>query len=111
MYKSKKRKIRILALVLSLTVLSFSMSAAATVAPPAAPDGTPPGGMGTSPEGAGAPPSGGADTMTYDYTGALNGVLSVGAGQQCGDQKRTDQNAKQAFFHRLLPPLYSLRPV
>ena len=99
MYKSKKRKIRILALVLSLTVLSFSMSAAATVAPPAAPDGTPPGGMGTSPEGAGAPPSGGADTMTYDYTGALNGVLSVGAGQQLASRDASigatdpDQNA------------------
>ena len=72
MYKSKKRMIRILALVLSLTVLSFTMSALATVAPPAAPDG-----MGTPPEGVGAPPDGGADTMTYDYTGPLNGVLSV----------------------------------
>lgn len=94
MYKSKKRMIRILALVLSLTVLSFTMSALATVAPPAAPDG-----MGTPPEGVGAPPDGGADTMTYDYTGPLNGVLSVGAGQQLASRDASigatdpDQNA------------------
>ena len=75
--KKNKRTKSIVALILCAAVLSFSMCAFATVEPPAAPpDG------GTAPDGMGEPPSGGADTMTYDYTGQLNGVLSVGAGQQ-----------------------------
>ena len=66
---------------LCATVLSLSMCAFAAVEPPAAPpDGGMPGG--TPPDGFGAPPAGGADTMVYDYTGVLNAVLTVGAGQQ-----------------------------
>lgn len=81
MQKRNKRITSILAMVLCITMLSFTMGAFATVEPPAAPaDGDMPGG--TPPEGMGAPPSGGADTMTYDYSGELKAVLSVGAGQQ-----------------------------
>lgn len=88
-----------MAAVLCLTVLTLSIGVSAAVAPPEPPNGAPPDGTGAPSDGMGAPPSGGADTMTYDYTGALNGVLSVGAGQQLASRDASigatdpDQNA------------------
>lgn len=67
----------------------------------APPDGTPPGG--TAPSGGGAAPggAGGADTMTYDYTGALSGALTADGEAVTSDGQTTaasaaDQNAALA---------------
>ncbi len=64
-----------------------------------APEGTPP--DGTAPEGTppdGAPSGGGANTMTYDYTGALSGALTADGETIVSDKESAaaataDQNA------------------
>lgn len=105
-YCDMKRKLRHasrwLAVALSLTLaLSTLAFAAGTTTPPAsgtAPSGTPPTG-GTAPSG--TPPTGGgggADTMTYDYSGTLSGALSADGTDVSSDGETTaatasDQNA------------------
>lgn len=69
-----------------------------------APQGTPPdgtGGGGTAPsggQGGAAPAGGGADTMTYDYSGTLSGALTADGESVASDGETTtadtaDQNA------------------
>lgn len=88
MHKNKRQSRQTFAVLLCIAMLTFSIGAFAEVEVP-----------GTPPDGMGAPPAGSADTMTYDYTGALNGVLSVGAGQQLASRDASigatdpDQNA------------------
>lgn len=66
-----------------------------------APDGTVPGSSGTAPGGSGTPGSGGANTMTYDYSGSLSGAVNADGSEESVDGQsitatESDQNAALA---------------
>ena len=95
---------RLLAVALSAAlVFSLGLAALASGAPSAPPDGsqgggTPPDGQGGTPPSGSGGGGGGADTMTYDYSGTLSGALTADGAEKTSDGETiaaaaADQNA------------------
>ena len=99
MYYEKFKKLILSALVITLclTTATTAMASAASTSPGIQP-GTPPTGQGGTPPKGAAPGGGGANTMTYDYTGNLSGALTASGTSVTSDGKTysattADQNA------------------
>lgn len=88
----KKSAVCALAITLSLSVASSVTMASAAETPPSAPS------SGSTPGGSAPSGGGGANTMTYDYTGTLTGALTANGKTVTSDKKAytasdADQNA------------------
>jgi hypothetical protein len=101
--KFKKLAAGTLAAMMCLTAATTFAASADNTPPSGQPGGTPPSGTVSGQQG-GTPPSGGgggADTMTYDYTGTLSGALTADGAAKTSDSEAysataADQNAALA---------------
>jgi hypothetical protein len=101
-WKLKKTVAGVLAAVVCVTAATAFTASADNTPPSGQPGGTPPSGSAATQQG-GTPPSGGggADTMTYDYSGSLSGAVTADGAEKTSDGETTasdtaDKNAALA---------------